>query len=35
VYNLEESRAKGLYTGACLLDVEGGFNNVWYYLLVR
>jgi len=28
VYDLEEFRAKGLYTGTYLLDVEGGFNNV-------
>lgn len=35
VHDLEESRAKGLYTGACLLDVEGGFNNVWHHLLAR
>jgi len=28
VYNLKEFRAKGLYIGAYLLDVEGGFNNV-------
>jgi len=35
VYDLKESRAKGLYTGAYLLDVEGGFNNVWHHLLSR
>ena len=35
VYDLEEFWAKGLYVGACLLDVKGSFNNVWYHLLIR
>lgn len=35
VYDLELARGKRNYIGICLMDVEGGFNNVWYYLFIR
>lgn len=35
VHSAQSARVKGSVTGVCLLDVEGGFNNVWHHLLVR
>jgi len=34
-HDLELARGKGQHTAICLLDVKGGFNNVWHSLLLK
>ena len=34
-YDLELAKGKGQHIAVCLLDVKGGFNNVWHNLLLR